>query len=178
MYLFPVGTIFRRPQDYHTRRSKLSKKRTGRVASATLAHLPDTGVNAVKVDAAGNIYIAGFHGTVGAPDSYDAFVAKLSPDDSKVLYSTNFAGRKSDFVSALEIDSPGRRLCFRSNAISGLSRDARRAACHAAGTNCHPHASTALGAAAYPYGVEPEQVSIKRALGGRYPSFERPAPAI
>jgi hypothetical protein len=64
------------------------------------------------VDAAGNIYIAGFHGTVGAPDSYDAFVAKLSPDGSKVLYSTNFAGSKSDFVSALEIDSPGAAYVF------------------------------------------------------------------
>ena len=64
------------------------------------------------MDAAGNIYIAGFHGTVGAPDSYDAFVAKLSPDGSKVLYSTNFAGSKSDFVSALEIDSPGAAYVF------------------------------------------------------------------
>jgi hypothetical protein len=33
------------------------------------------------VDAAGNIYIAGFQGTVGTPDSYDAFVTKLSPED-------------------------------------------------------------------------------------------------
>ena len=31
-------------------------------ASTTLAHLPNTGVNAVKVDASGNIYIAGFQG--------------------------------------------------------------------------------------------------------------------
>jgi hypothetical protein len=64
------------------------------------------------VDAAGNIYIAGFHGTVGAPDSYDAFVAKLFPDGSKVLYSTNFAGSKSDYVSALEIDSTGAAYVF------------------------------------------------------------------
>jgi hypothetical protein len=49
--------------------------------STTLAHLPNTGINAVKVDAAGNIYIAGFQGTVRTPDSYDAFVAKLSPED-------------------------------------------------------------------------------------------------
>ena len=50
--------------------------------STTLAHLPNTGINAVKVDASGNIYVAGFQGTLGTPDSYDAFVAKLSPDGS------------------------------------------------------------------------------------------------
>ena len=64
--------------------------------STTLAHLPNTTVNAVKVDASGNIYVAGFQGTVGTPDSYDAFVTKLSPDGSKILYSTKFAGSKSD----------------------------------------------------------------------------------
>ena len=62
--------------------------------STTLAHLPNASINAVKVDASGNIYVAGFQGTVGTPDSYDAFVAKLSPDGSKILYSTKFAGSK------------------------------------------------------------------------------------
>ena len=74
--------------------------------STTLAHLPNTGIYATKVDASGNIYIAGFQGTVGTPDSYDAFVAKLSPDGS-ILYSTRFAGSKSDSADALDIDSTG-----------------------------------------------------------------------
>jgi hypothetical protein len=80
--------------------------------STTLAHLPNTGINNVKVDASGNIYIAGFQGTVGTPDPYDAFVAKLSPDGSKILYSTRFAGSKSDYVAALDIDSTGAAYVF------------------------------------------------------------------
>ena len=80
--------------------------------STTLAHLPNTTINAVKVDASGNIYVAGFQGTVGTPDSYDAFVAKLSPDGSKILYSTKFAGSKSDYVAALDIDSTGAAYVF------------------------------------------------------------------
>ena len=80
--------------------------------STTLAHLPNTTLNAVKVDASGNIYIAGFQGTVGTPDSYDAFVTKLSPDGSKILYSTRFAGSKSDYIAALDIDSAGAAYVF------------------------------------------------------------------
>ena len=80
--------------------------------STTLAHLPNTTINAVKVDASGNIYVAGFQGTVGTPGSYDAFVAKLSPDGSKILYSTKCAGSKSDYVAALDIDSTGAAYVF------------------------------------------------------------------
>ena len=80
--------------------------------STTLAHLPNTGINAVKVDALGNIYVAGFQGTIGSPDSYDAFVAKLSPDGSKILYSTRFAGSKWDSVAAMDIDSAGAAYVF------------------------------------------------------------------
>ncbi|HLK50569.1 MAG TPA: hypothetical protein VKT49_20655 [Bryobacteraceae bacterium] len=74
--------------------------------AAVVAHLPNTGVNAVKVDASG-LYVAGFVGTLGTPDTYDAFVSKLSLDGSKVIYMTKFAGSKSDFISALDIDSTG-----------------------------------------------------------------------
>src|ERR1035441_8143678 len=80
--------------------------------STTLAHLPNPTINAVKVDASGNIYIAGFQGTLGTPDSYDAFVTKLSPDGSKSLYSTKFAGSKSDYAAALDIDSTGAAYVF------------------------------------------------------------------
>jgi hypothetical protein len=75
--------------------------------STTLVHLPNTGIRAVKVDASGNIYVAGLQGDASAPDSNDAFVAKLSPDGSKVVYSTKLGGSKSDYAVALDIDSAG-----------------------------------------------------------------------
>ncbi len=54
--------------------------------STTLAHLPNTGINAVNVDASGNIYIAGYQGTVGSPGSYDGFVANESGRFESPLY--------------------------------------------------------------------------------------------
>jgi hypothetical protein len=64
--------------------------------STTPVHLPNTSISAMKVDAAGNSCLAGFLGVVGKPDTYDVFVAKLSPDGSKMLYSTRFSGSSSD----------------------------------------------------------------------------------
>jgi uncharacterized protein (TIGR03437 family) len=76
-------------------------------ATATLASFPDTGINAVQVDSAGYIYVAGFQGEIGTLATYDAFVAKISPDGSKVVYSTKFAGSKYEFASALALDATG-----------------------------------------------------------------------
>src|SRR5215469_11873879 len=75
--------------------------------SNILAQFPNTGINAVQVDPAGNIYVAGYQGTPGTPTSYNAFVSKLSPDGSQVLYTAKFAGSKSDMAVALAIDSTG-----------------------------------------------------------------------
>jgi uncharacterized protein (TIGR03437 family) len=80
--------------------------------STILAHLPNTGIEVVKLDASGNIFIAGFKGSADTPDSYDAFVAKLNSDGSKVLYSTTFAGSKYEDIFALEIDSTGAAYIF------------------------------------------------------------------
>jgi uncharacterized protein (TIGR03437 family) len=79
----------------------------GATVSNVLTQLPNTGVNAAQVDPAGNIYVAGYQGTIGTPSSYNAFVSKLSPDGSQVLYTTTFAGSKSDLAVALAIDSSG-----------------------------------------------------------------------
>ena len=76
-------------------------------ATATLATFPKTGINAVQVDSAGYIYVAGYQGDAGTTSSWDAFVAKLSPDGSQVVYSTKLAGSKSDFASALALDATG-----------------------------------------------------------------------
>ncbi len=77
-----------------------------------LATLQNTGINAVQVDSAGNIYVAGYQGTLGTASTYDAIVAKLSPDGSKVLYSVTLAGTLSDFASALALDATGAAYVF------------------------------------------------------------------
>jgi hypothetical protein len=76
--------------------------------------------NALELDNAGNVYVAGsteswnFPVTRGARDTVhrspgtpDAFVTKLSADGSKLLYSTFIGGAKSDEAFALAIDSTG-----------------------------------------------------------------------
>jgi uncharacterized protein (TIGR03437 family) len=64
---------------------------------------------AMQLDAAGNIYLAGSY----TPDSKvrlsetSGFVAKLSPDGSKVLYFTPLAGNTVDAATVLAIGSDG-----------------------------------------------------------------------
>jgi Cep192 domain 4/Beta-propeller repeat/HYDIN/CFA65/VesB-like, Ig-like domain len=75
----------------------------------------------IKVDSLGNAYVAGntsssnFPVTTGAYQttcasscsSADAFVTKLSPDGSKLIYSTFLGGTSSDDATAVAIDSAG-----------------------------------------------------------------------
>jgi uncharacterized protein (TIGR03437 family) len=68
-----------------------------------LANLPNSTVNAVTTDTAGNIYAAGSQGT---PPVSHAFVAKLSPA-GQILYSTTFAGSKVDSAAAIAVDATG-----------------------------------------------------------------------
>ena len=95
--------------------------------AVTLAHFANTGIRAMQVDSEGNIYIAGFQGTAGSPATYDAFVARLTPDGSKVLYSTKFAGSQSDFASVLALDSTGSAYIAGLTQSPGLSGNAGRA---------------------------------------------------
>ena len=74
----------------------------------------------VAVDAAGNAYIAGYGSSGPAtfpilvgPDlsynggSYDAWVAKVNPDGSALLYAGYIGGSGSDLALALDVDSGG-----------------------------------------------------------------------
>jgi Beta-propeller repeat/Cep192 domain 4/Divergent InlB B-repeat domain len=73
--------------------------------------------NTIAVDAAGNAYIAGVSGSADFPvakplktalsGTSDAFVAKLSPDGAKLLFSTYLGGSGDDQADAIAVDSAG-----------------------------------------------------------------------
>jgi len=73
-------------------------------------------VRAHAVDPAGNIYLAGLSthplgiGTVQptfAGGVTDAFVAKWTPDGTRLIYATNLGGSSSDAAEALAVDAAG-----------------------------------------------------------------------
>jgi len=74
---------------------------------ALLPALPGGAVaKTVQLDAAGNIFLAGSLAPANpksAADSSDAFVAKLSPDGSSVVYFTILAGSGADLASVLAL---------------------------------------------------------------------------
>jgi uncharacterized protein (TIGR03437 family) len=75
-----------------------------------LTSLPQTAVsNAIQLDAAGNIYLAGSvpRNPTGSQDSTDAFVAKVSADGSKVLYFIVLAGSFADSATAITLGPDG-----------------------------------------------------------------------
>jgi Beta-propeller repeat len=76
-----------------------------------LSSLPDEASSeAVQLDASGNIYAAGYlmpKTPKSSSDASDAFVAKLSPDGSQVLYLTIFGGSSLDEAHALALGGDG-----------------------------------------------------------------------
>ena len=79
----------------------------GRVTAIFPLAAPVT-VSALQQDTAGDVYLAGRTGSTqgSAPDSSDAFVAKLSSTGA-VLFWTTFGGSKADYVSAMAIAPDG-----------------------------------------------------------------------
>ncbi len=74
---------------------------------------PDTG-NAIAVDSAGDAYIAGDTSSLNFPaggfqrsdkGGQDAFVAKLSPDGTRLVYSTYLGGTNTDHAAAIAVDA-------------------------------------------------------------------------
>lgn len=83
----------------------------------------------LAVDAAGNAYVLGITASTNFPvtanalqknlvGSHDAFVAKLSPDGSKLVYSTYFGGG-NEYTTALAVDATG-AVSFTGNVTTGL----------------------------------------------------------
>jgi hypothetical protein len=80
--------------------------------------LNDVG-NGIAVDETGNIYVVGytlstdfptvnaFQPALANPDTYDGFVAKLTPDGSALVYSTYLGGSRTDYANGIAADNSG-----------------------------------------------------------------------
>jgi len=74
--------------------------------SGMIARLPNVQIRAAKVDASGNIYLAGQ--TTPSAGSGAAYIARLSPDGT-ILYAASIrgSGSSASAATALDIDSAG-----------------------------------------------------------------------
>jgi uncharacterized protein (TIGR03437 family) len=78
----------------------------GSSPSTTIAHLLNVRINAAKVDASGNIYLAGQTTTGGAGGA--AYIAKLSPGGATTYAATlGGSGSSISVATVLDIDSAG-----------------------------------------------------------------------
>jgi uncharacterized protein (TIGR03437 family) len=89
--------------------------------STYLGGILDDWATGVALDSAGNVLVTGWtrsanfplvnalQGTLdnGASDDFDAFVAKFTPDGSKLLYSTFLGGAADDGATGIAVDSSG-----------------------------------------------------------------------
>ncbi len=103
------------PQDVFV--SKLNTAGTALVYSTYLGGSGQDNGSDIAVDAAGNAYITGYTGSTNFPTAsamqatrtgfYNAFVAKLNPTGSQLVYSTYYGGTVGEFGSAIAVDSSG-----------------------------------------------------------------------
>jgi uncharacterized protein (TIGR03437 family) len=99
--------------------SKLSPDGSSLVFSTYLGGSGDDFARGVKVDKQGNVYVVGRTTSTDFPTTSDAwqktfgggvanaFLVKLSPDGSKLLYSTYLGGTGSDLANDVQIDDQG-----------------------------------------------------------------------
>ncbi len=97
--------------------SKFSKDGSSLIYSTYVGGIRDDEARDIAVDTNGNAYIAGSTYSQDFPivSSYqtslqglvDAFVAKLSPDGTALLYSTYLGGTSNDEANAIAVDSGG-----------------------------------------------------------------------
>jgi uncharacterized protein (TIGR03437 family) len=75
-------------------------------ATSTIVHLPNVQINDGKVDASGNIYLAGQTTTSAGPGA--AYVAKVSPNGTTLYAATiGGSGASTSAATVLDIDSTG-----------------------------------------------------------------------
>jgi len=108
--------VFRRIS-VHAQSNPVPESSTRRISAAA----ERMRARALRVDSAGSAYIAGktasrifllphaFQPTRGAPgaSSSDAFITKLSPSGSSLVYSTYLGGNKDDGATAVAVDARG-----------------------------------------------------------------------
>ena len=92
-----------------------------RIWSTYLGGILDDWATGVALDSAGNVLVTGWTRSAnfplvnalqntlnnGATDDYDAFVAKLDPNGTKLLYSTFLGGAADDGAAGIAVDSAG-----------------------------------------------------------------------
>jgi len=98
--------------------------------SSYLGGSADDSVSAIALDASGNIYLAGWTDSVDFPmeDAFqssnrggvEAFVVKLNPAGTALLYSTYLGGTYSDRAAGLAVDSSGCAVVTGSTQSSGF----------------------------------------------------------
>ena len=86
------------------------------VYSTYLGGSSDDSANAIAVDTSGNAYVAGATASNNFPlqnpirlyaAGFDAFVSKLNPSGSALVYSTYLGGFTDDFANAVAVDTSG-----------------------------------------------------------------------
>lgn len=75
------------------------------VYSTFIGEFDDQPVSAIVLDETGAVYLAGRKGRFGAGGPIDAFVAKLNPEATALVFSTYFGGTLDDWANDVALDA-------------------------------------------------------------------------
>jgi uncharacterized protein (TIGR03437 family) len=129
---------------------KLNPTGTAAVYASILGGHGDSSASAVAVDSAGNAYLAGSSDAADFPaaswaGSADAFVVKLNPTASALVYGTLLGGSGADRAFGLAIDSAGDALVSGSTSSTNFPVTADALPKRFAGSPCLLTAGTPFG---------------------------------
>jgi len=118
---FPMGTIGTLPtQSDHVYVAKIDPTGSHLIYADYLGGSSEDFGFALALDSSKNVYVTGstassdfpmVHPYMGTyPGSFNAFLSKISPDGSSLLYSTYFGGNSSDIPAGVAVDQSGNML--------------------------------------------------------------------